>query len=521
MKDGNGQQIANGTQEIEQAYNMLKSSEMRYRRLFEAAQDGIILLNASTAVIEDINPYLINILGYSKEEIIGKKIWEIGSFKDTNLNKEAFLELAYDHYIRYDNLPLETKGGKKIFVEFVSNVYDCNGINIIQCNIRDNTSRHIAELALQSTTRALRIITESHSTILKAETEQKLIDDYCRLAVESGDYKFAWIGYLNTGNLKRVDLKAYYGDKQTYSDVERALATRDLPEDGVLYKAVTTLEIQVKEELPDKAPEKSTEEAILRNIGYGTFIVFPFQISEDTISLLVLYGENIATWSTPEKDLLKEVSDDIAYGIKAIRTLIYQTKYEEQLKRSMGQTIQVLADTIDQRDHYTAGHQRRVASICSQVASEMGLSEDRIFGLNLAAMIHDLGKIGIPIEILVKPLKLSESEYGLIKDHVAIGYNIIKSLSFPWPIAEMIHQHHERMDGSGYPCKLKGDALLLESKILAVADVLEAMASERPYRPALGIEVAIDEIKKNGGTLYDQGVVDACVKLFENRALKM
>jgi HD-GYP domain-containing protein (c-di-GMP phosphodiesterase class II) len=160
---------------------------------------------------------------------------------------------------------------------------------------------------------------------------------------------------------------------------------------------------------------------------------------------------------------------------------------------SLESTIQVLADTADERDSYTGGHQRRVASICVRIATDMGLSPDRIHGLHLAASIHDLGKIGMPSELLFK--------------------NVV----FPWPIAQMVLQHHERMDGSGYPQGLKGDALLLESRILAVADVVEAMASHRPYRPALGIEAALDEIVRHRGELFDADVVDACLRVFREQ----
>jgi HD-GYP domain-containing protein (c-di-GMP phosphodiesterase class II) len=191
------------------------------------------------------------------------------------------------------------------------------------------------------------------------------------------------------------------------------------------------------------------------------------------------------------------------------------------LRISLEQTIRVIADTIEERDAYTAGHQRRVAQICSRIALQLGLSADRVRGLHLAATIHDLGKIGIPAEILAKPRRLSAIEFGLIREHASIGYNILKTVSFPWPIAQIIQQHHERMDGSGYPLGLRGDALLLESRILAVADVVEAMASHRPYRVALGIEAALREIETHRGSTFDADVVDACLDLFRNQGLEL
>jgi HD-GYP domain-containing protein (c-di-GMP phosphodiesterase class II) len=170
------------------------------------------------------------------------------------------------------------------------------------------------------------------------------------------------------------------------------------------------------------------------------------------------------------------------------------------------------------RDPYTAGHHRRSADLARAIGREMGLPEDQVEGLRLAGTIHDVGKIGIPADILSKPTRLSEIEFSLIQSHSQIGYDILAGIEFAWPIAKIVNQHHERMDGSGYPQGLKNGDILLESRILAVADVIEAMASHRPYRPSLGIEAALKEIEDKKGVLYDPAVVTACLALFrENR----
>ena len=189
----------------------------------------------------------------------------------------------------------------------------------------------------------------------------------------------------------------------------------------------------------------------------------------------------------------------------------------EKLERSLSQTIDAVAAMIESRDPYTAGHQRRVANLAGAIALEMGFSADRIHGLYLSATIHDLGKIQIPAEILSKPSRLSPVEFELIKTHPQAGYEIIKNVQFPWPIALMVQQHHERLDGSGYPQGLKSEQILPEAKILAVADVVEAMASHRPYRPALGLDVALEEITRHRGTLYDPVTVDCCLALFREK----
>src|SRR4030042_3644975 len=173
------------------------------------------------------------------------------------------------------------------------------------------------------------------------------------------------------------------------------------------------------------------------------------------------------------------------------------------------------------RDPYTAGHQRRVTILACAIAEEMGLTEEQFDGLRLAGLVHDIGKFNVPVEILNNPGQISETEFNIIKTHPEAGYNVLKEIEFPWPVGRIVLQHHERLDGSGYPQGLKKEGIVLEAKILAVADVVEAMASDRPYRPALGIEAALEEITKNRGVLYDPEVADVCARVFIERGFKL
>lgn len=223
--------------------------------------------------------------------------------------------------------------------------------------------------------------------------------------------------------------------------------------------------------------------------------------------------------------LLKDADGKTIIGFRGIVRDITELKQMEkdrqksldQLRQSLEATIHAMAVTVELRDPYTAGHQRRVADLAYAIALEMNLEESRLTGLRMASTIHDLGKISIPSEILTKPTKLTYIEFEIVKTHAQAGYDILKDIDFPWPIARIVHEHHERMDGSGYPNGLKGEDILLESKILTVADVVEAMVSHRPYRAALGVEQALGEIIKNRGILYDEDVVDSCLKLFEEK----
>jgi PAS domain S-box-containing protein len=189
----------------------------------------------------------------------------------------------------------------------------------------------------------------------------------------------------------------------------------------------------------------------------------------------------------------------------------------ERLRKSLGATINAMAVTVETRDPYTAGHQKRVADLAHAIAVEMNLKSEQIDGVRMASMIHDIGKISIPSEILTKPTQLTNLKFNLIKTHPVSGYNILKDIELPWPIARIVLEHHERIDGSGYPNGLKGEQILLESRIIAIADVVEAISSHRPYRAAHGIDAGLDEITKNRGILYDPDLVDACLRLFREK----
>jgi HD-GYP domain-containing protein (c-di-GMP phosphodiesterase class II) len=191
------------------------------------------------------------------------------------------------------------------------------------------------------------------------------------------------------------------------------------------------------------------------------------------------------------------------------------------LRKAVGTTIQTMVSAVEMRDPYTAGHQLRAANLACAIATEMELTQDKIDGIRMAGSIHDIGKLSIPAEILSKPTKLTYIEFSLIKEHSHTGYEMLKDVESPWPLAQIVYQHHERMDGSGYPRNLKGNEILIEARIMAVADVVEAMASHRPYRPSLGIDAALAEIEKNKGTHYDNTVADACLRLFREKGYQL
>lgn len=242
--------------------------------------------------------------------------------------------------------------------------------------------------------------------------------------------------------------------------------------------------------------------------GGVDYITKPFQLEE----VLARVDTHVRLHQI-QRDL-QILVDERTHALTA--SLFTLNENQKRYSHILEQTIQALALTIEKRDPYTAGHQSRVSKLAVNIAREMNLTDDFIEGLRLGGMVHDIGKIYIPAEILNRSGRLSEIEFQLIKTHPQVGYDIMKDVEFPWAVAEMIYQHHERLDGSGYPRGLKGDEILLEARILTVADVLEAMASHRPYRLAVGIEKGLEEIQRGADSCYDAAVAAACLRLFEN-----
>jgi response regulator RpfG family c-di-GMP phosphodiesterase len=254
-----------------------------------------------------------------------------------------------------------------------------------------------------------------------------------------------------------------------------------------------------------------------RSCGIRSIVILPLMSNGESLGVLSIYSTDLAAFDKDEVALLNELGNNLAYGIRALRNRLDREEGLRRIQETMKATIQALASTVEFRDPYTAGHQRRVAELAREIGRELGLSEDRINGLYLASVVHDIGKISVPVEVLTRPGRLSAIENDLVKTHVEAGYDILKSIDFPWPIADVVRQHHERLDGSGYPLGIGDADILLESRILAVADVVEAIASFRPYRPALGVDVALAEIEDGKGVNFDGVVVDACIRLFREK----
>ncbi len=289
-------------------------------------------------------------------------------------------------------------------------------------------------------------------------------------------------------------------------------ACREVPHGRCLCgRAAATGEVQIATDLDER------HEVRYPGIVPHGHCCLPVKSGSTVLGVLNLYLPTGLVLKDDEVRLLETLGAVVGKVIAHGRAEEEVVRGHQNLQEVLTQTVAALATAAEQRDPYTAGHQQRVTELACAIARELGLSEDRIRGLHLAGLVHDVGKLSVPSEILNKPGPLSQLEFPLVQDHVTRSYEIVRGIAFPWPVAEIIYQHHERVDGSGYPHKLKGEEILLESRILAVADVVEAMSSHRPYREALGLELALAEIEGKRGQTYDAAVVDACLRLFRDR----
>jgi HD-GYP domain-containing protein (c-di-GMP phosphodiesterase class II) len=254
-------------------------------------------------------------------------------------------------------------------------------------------------------------------------------------------------------------------------------------------------------------------------------LAIPFSPISSPRGCLAIYSAHINVFEASVLQVFQRLAAEIEHGfhaldqeqsLKAEQIILEET--QTQLSSALSATVTAIAATLAARDPFTAGHQDRVGYLACAIGREMGWSESRLQGLRMASVLHDIGKIGIPLEILTKPSRLGKAELELIGEHPEIGYNILKGIPFPWPIADIVRQHHERLDGSGYPLGLKADAILIEARVLAVADIVEAMTSHRPYRQALGVNAALEEIERQAGTLLDAEAVQICQALFREKS---
>ena len=386
--------------------------------------------------------------------------------------------------------------------------------------VEDATEQEAMRERLSTAVRMLQALSTCGQTLVRATDEQALLEDVCRVGVEQGGYRMVWVGYAQDDEARSVRPMASAGHEDGFLEAVRfTWSDEDVAGNGASGLTIRSKEPVVIHSIVDDPLDATfAKEALAR--GYVSIAALPLLDAErEAFGSITFVSGAREAFGADEMQLLQEFTDDLAFGIESLRTKRLQTRYEgdllianEKLEGVLNGVIEAMSRVVEARDPYTMGHQVRVAGLARCIAAEMGLRASEIEGIGVAALVHDIGKLGVPSEILTKPTKLTDIEYEWIKEHPESGYGILKDIDFIWPVAEMVRQHHERLDGSGYPRGLKGDDIMLGARIIAVADVVEAMASDRPYRPALDLAVALTEVKD--AARFDPEVAAACARVF-------
>jgi PAS domain S-box-containing protein/putative nucleotidyltransferase with HDIG domain len=433
-----------------------KRKEKIFGTLIRDSADGIYVV--SRGVFEYVNPAFEKLVGASAEEICGPG-FDMLDF--VHPDDKKLVRAGTEARSGIFEFRIVSRDGATKYVEAGTSVLSGNGGRIMGI-LRETTARRLED-------RSLRENEEKYRHVVERATDGIAI-------IQDSLFKYI--------NPRAAEIGGFTLDELIDTPFGRYLATED----------ITTLESTYKRESGAEDTPVIFEASVKRKDGTMT-------------SVELSAGRIIYQGKPANLIIMRDVTDRRKTEEELSLTL-------GKLRKAMGATIQAMSLTIETRDPYTAGHQKRVSDLARAIATEMKLSSEDIDAIRMAASIHDLGKISIPAEILSKPGKINEFEFRLIQNHPQIGFEILRTIEFPWPIAEIVLQHHERINGSGYPNGLRGEEIHIIARILAVADVVEAMISHRPYRAALTLGEAIHEITKNRGTLYDPDVVDACKRLF-------
>lgn len=497
----------------------LLAVKRHFEIILERMAEGILEVTLDGRIIYS-NPTALSLIDMPEEDLLGSRIEDLFSGEDRKKVAELLVVPGIEPKVISDDRPLSL--GSYLVNMCMLSIEGRDSSSILILN--NVTERKRAERALQKRNQELGLLNKfSHTLTSTLELDQVfaiLLEEVRRILEVSGTT--IWLIDDDSGELvcrqatgehgKSIEgwrLSPGEGLAGWVASKGESLIVEDTRSDDRHLKSVdkyTGMELLSIMSVP--LTTKGNVIGVLQvvDIGKGRF-------DNSHLSLLEALGASAAVAienASLYKRAQQEIEERASVEANLQRTL-------SVMRKSLDVTIQAMAMTVERRDPYTAGHQRRVADLARAIATEMGLSEEQIDGIRIAGSIHDIGKISVPAEILSKPGSLSDKEFALIQDHPQIGFDILKEMEFPWPIAKIVRQHHEKLDGSGYPLGIKGEDILLEAKIITVADVVEAMGSHRPYRPSLGIEKALGHVKRERGVLYDEKVVNACLSLFEEK----
>ena len=616
----------------------LINSELRYRRLFETAQDGILILNADTGAICDVNPYLVEMLGYSREEFVEKKLWEVGAFRDVQKSRQSFLTLQRNKYIRYENMPLKTKDGRLVNVEFVSNVYMVGDEKVIQCNIRDISDRKRAEAAFIAKEESnwslidnlpvsviihapdTRVITCNPEAVqlLKMAADQMLGKDLSALGwrfvredgsrmpeqefpvnqviatgrilknvvvgfAGKGDGEYTWslvnaypefddssalrqvvVMFVDISNIKCADekIRKHLEHLTALVEIDRAINFSfdlNLSLATLLTHVIVQLEVDAADVLllspvtrmleyvagrgfhttaiehvnqpvgdgyAGRAAKKRTivhisdltkeqdcflRRALLDGEKFASYYGVPLIAKGQVVGVLEIFHRSRLVRDKDWLEFLKALAAQAAIAIDNVTLFNNLQHSSTELFHAYNATIEGWSHALELRDNETEGHTQRVADTTIKLARLFGLDDATLVQVRWGALLHDIGKMGIPDNILLKHNTLTEDEWLVMKKHTIFAYDMLSPIRYLRGALDIPCAHHEKWDGTGYPFGLKGEQIPLVARIFAVADVWDALRSDRFYRTSWSVKKVRKHLRSLAGTHFDPHVVKVCL----------
>ena len=440
---------------------------------------------------------------------------------------KAELEDANGGAFAYFALSILRKDGQQAPIRISSSaVVDMDGRRRRILELRDISGFLAAEQQISAQNWALSAFSVAAEALGKAQTSDGLLQSICESITAQSAYVLAWVGIADEGSDKNIQLAAASGSGTDYLDGLRVSWNENDPQgQGPIGECIRSGEVQIVRDTEESTIFRPWRDRA-RRYGIRSSVSVPLNVEGRGPGVLMVYSALPHAFELEAVRVFERLAALTIRGIWALEQKKLLDAERERLVASQRHLAEALAASVfamvaamEARDPYTASHETRVGEIAVAIGREMGWSEVRLEGLRLAAMVHDVGKIGIPSEILNKPGRLTQDEFELVKAHPEIGYSILKNIPFTWPVADMVRQHHEKLDGSGYPLGLKAEEILPESMVMAVADIVEAMGSDRPYRASLGLEAALKEIESMAGTKLDAEAVRICCALFRAQQL--
>jgi PAS domain S-box-containing protein len=492
------------------------------------AQDGKLAVDLTDGTVMDANPAFEKMVGYSRKELIGRQVLELHPEAERELARiEMNKDFGASKPSIHSGFHLIRKDGQLVPVQiWTSESLTFNGHEMAIGEFRDITNRLRYQLEASVKNWALSAFSSAALALSRADSEHELLQAICEAITNESAYVLAFVSVAQDDAEKSVRFAAASGKTIDYLDGLRLSWAEDDPDgQGLSGICIRTGQIHILDDF-ETAPRFARWRDRARNFGVRSIVGIPLSIEGGWKGALIVFSAESGAFDAEPVQVFKRLGEQIVHGVEALRhkQLLESERQELEIARRhltdvLAATVGAMVTAMEARDPYTAGHESRVADICVAIGREMGWDEGRLLGMRLGAMVHDVGKISIPAQILTKPSRLGPAEFAIVKEHPETGHNILKGIPFTWPIADMVRQHHEKLDGSGYPLGIKGDEILLESRVLGVADMVEAMASDRPYRRARGLEFALHQIESEAGTLLDPEVVRICAALFREKRL--